>query len=158
MAKDLIKFEDVDGKALIFRNFEGRAGTFNNEGDRSFCLVVDEETRDALENIGFNVRERRRQLDDGDEQITLYLPIKINFNSRRPPQINQVTSRGVTALDEDTVGSLDYAEIISAKISVNAYNWHYAGKEGWSAYLQELLVEIEDESFIGKYRSEHDDD
>lgn len=156
MARDnYVTFDNVDGKALIFKNFAGRPGTFNNEGERSFCLVVDEETKNELEARGLNVRHRVRQFED-QEIETLYLPIKVNFNSKRPPQINQVSKNGMTQLDEDTIDVLDWAEIISAKIAINIYNWHYAGKSGYSAYLQELLVEIEDESFASQYRREHD--
>ena len=155
--RNVIRFENVNGRAIMYRNFTGKAGTYNNEGERSFCLSVDEETAAELRADGFNVRERSRTNDDGETTTLLYLPIKVNMNSRRPPQINQVTKNGVTTLDEDTISNLDWAEIINASISISAYNWTYGNKSGVSAYLQELLVEIEDESFLSKYMSEHND-
>ena len=34
------KFYDVDSKAIRFRNFAGKAGQYNAEGDRNFCLLL----------------------------------------------------------------------------------------------------------------------
>lgn len=154
MAKNKIEFENVDGKALIFRNFAGKEGRFNKEGERSFCLEVDEETMIRLREMGFNVREKERT---STGEIYRYLPIKINFSSFRPPQINQVTSRGgMSSLDESTIESLDYAEIISASIAINSYDYQNQGR--LTAYLQELLVEIEDDSFAARYRADHSSD
>lgn len=157
MARNVVKFEDVPGSALRYKNFAGKAGTYNNEGERSFCLAVDEETAADLRADGYNVRERRRTNDDGEEDVLLYLPIKVNMNSRRPPQINQITrAGGIAHLDEDSIGELDWADIIKASVSISPYNWTYGNKSGTSAYLQELLVEIEDESFVSKYMHSND--
>ena len=43
------KFYDVQGSAIKWRNFEGKAGKFNAEGDRNFCLLIDPDSADVLQ-------------------------------------------------------------------------------------------------------------
>lgn len=145
----VVKFEDVSGSAIIYRNFRGAAGTYNDEGERSFCLLLSDEVAEDMKAEGFNVRYRKPRNEE--DVPTPYIPVKINFDSRRPPQINQISSRGITKLDEESVSNLDWAEITSAKISVNKYPWNFGGRSGISAYLKEMLVEIEDDSFLSNY-------
>ena len=35
---------EIDNARIIFRNLEGRGGLYNREGDRSFALVVPDES------------------------------------------------------------------------------------------------------------------
>ena len=154
MATNRIEFENVSGRDILFRNFSGAELKYNQAGKRNFCMIVDDETAEELRARGFNVKTRKRA--DTEEEYS-FLKININFNSNRPPQINQVTSRGgMSRLTEETIDSLDYAEIISANIAISPYDREKNGQ--CTAWLNELLVEIEDESFASRYRSEHDDD
>ena len=55
--KGILQIDDIDGRQIIFKNFEGRGDKFNREGDRNFSLRIDDEnTADALVKEGWNVR------------------------------------------------------------------------------------------------------
>ena len=159
MAKrELVRFEDIDGRDLMYKNFEGRAGTYNNEGDRNFCLRLNEDEFRQLQEAGYtSLKEKTRTDSDGEEYTIRYIPVKVNFNSKRPPQINKITKRGLVPLDEDTVKILDWADILSASVSISPYDWTRPDRSGRSAYLQELLVEIDDDTFASRYMNEHDE-
>ena len=51
-----VTIRGAEGSQLIFRNFEGAAGKFNNAGDRNFCLIIDEELAAQLDGLKFNIK------------------------------------------------------------------------------------------------------
>ena len=53
---------------------------------------------------------RKRPARDEDEEPLMYIPVAVRFGNI-PPRIFLVTRNGKTQLTEDTVGTLDHAEI-----------------------------------------------
>lgn len=147
--ENIIRFEDVDGKAIRFRNFSGKPGKFNAEGCRNFCLIIDPETADAFSKDGWNVRWLNPRNED--EEPLPYLPVEVSFGKGRPPKVVQVTKHGQTKLNEKTVSNLDYAEIESADIALNPYHWEVAGKSGIKAYLKTMYAKLAEDDFEDKY-------
>ena len=142
---DVKQFKDVSGRAIRFRNFSGKAGRFNAEGDRNFCLIIDPETADELQSDGFTVRYLNPR--DENEDPVPYLPIKVAYGKGRPPKIVMITKRGKTELDEESVSCLDWAEINYAHIAINPYHYDVAGRRGVKAYLKTMYVEIQEDEF-----------
>ena len=149
MNSEVKKFFDVDGRAIRFRNFEGKAGKFNAEGDRNFCLLLNPDDADELQAEGFNVRYLNPR-EEGDVPVP-YLPIKIAYGKGRPPKVVQVTKRGKTELDEESIRNLDWAEIEKADISINPYHYNVSGREGIKAYLKTMYVTIVEDDFEDRY-------
>lgn len=144
------KFLDVVSGAIRFRNFAGKEGRYNKEGDRNFCLLLDPEDADEMLKEGWNVRFLNPR-DEGDEP-TPYIQIKVGFGGKgRPPKIVIVTNRGKTQLDEDTVNTLDWAEIEKADIAINPYHYEVNGKSGIKAYLKTMYVTIAEDDFEDRY-------
>ena len=147
---DVKKFYDVDGKAIRFRNFAGKAGKFNVEGDRNFCLLLNPDDADVLQAEGFNVRYLNPR-EEGDMPVP-YLPIKVGFGGKgRPPKVVQITKRGKTELDEDSINNLDWADIEKADIAINPYHYNVSGREGIKAYLKTMYVTIVEDDFEERY-------
>lgn len=143
------KFYDVPGTAIRWRNFEGKAGKFNAEGDRNFCLVIDPDSADALQAEGFNIRFLKPR-DEGDDPVP-YLPVKVAYGKGRPPKIVMMTKRGKTELDETSVSNLDWADIEKADIAINPYHYNVSGREGVKAYLKTMYVTIVEDEFEDRY-------
>ncbi len=143
------KFYDVQGSAIKWRNFEGKAGKFNAEGDRNFCLLIDPDSADVLQSEGFNIRYLKPR-EDGDVPVP-YLPVKVAYGKGRPPKIVMVTKRGKTDLDEDTVKLLDWSEIEKADIAINPYEYDVQGRRGIKAYLKTMYVTIQEDDFEDRY-------
>lgn len=151
---ETIKFYDVDGRNMRFRNFEGKAGKFNVEGDRNFCILLNPEVADEMTKDGFNVRYLNPR-DEGDEPVP-YVQVKLKYYDRsgnrlRPPKIVQVTKRGKTELDEDSVRNLDWAEIEKFDIAINPREYNVQGRSGLTAYLKTLYVTIREDDFEDRY-------
>lgn len=145
MANTLI----MENAKIRFRNFAGRPDEYTREGDRSFALVIeDEDLANKLREDGWNVKMRLPK-EEGDEPW-YYLKVKVNFNGI-PPKVVEVTSRNRVALNEDTVGILDTAELKSVDVEVSPYHWEVGGRSGITAYLKTMYATIEEDPFAAKY-------
>ena len=143
-------FKDVKAGAIRFRNFSGKEGKFNKEGDRNFCLLLHPDDADEMIKEGWNVRFLNPR-DEGDEP-TPYIQIKVGFGGKgRPPKIVMVSRKGQTQIGEDEVNILDWADIEFADIAINPYHYTVNGKSGIKAYLKTMYITIVEDEFEDQY-------
>jgi hypothetical protein len=141
----------MEGVRIIFRNFAGREGQYNREGDRNFGVLLDEEVATALAADNWNVKWLRPRDEEEEQSPQAWLPVSVKFDGGRPPRIVLITSRGRTTLDETQVEMLDWADIISVDMIVRPYEWNVNQKTGIKAYLQSMYVAIEEDPLEQKY-------
>lgn len=140
----------MEGVRIIFRNFSGKEGQYNREGDRNFAVLLDDAVANAMAEDNWNVKWLRPRSEEEEEAPQAYLPVSLNFKGR-PPRIVLITSRGRTNLDEHSVEMLDWADIINVDLIVRPYEWTVNEKSGIKAYLQSIYVTIEEDALEMKY-------
>lgn len=129
----------IDDAKIIFRNFTGRGDKFNREGDRNFCLVIDDqEIAEMLIDQGWNVKIKPPR--DEDEDPFMFMKVKVSFGGQRQPNIYLVSGNSKNRLDEDTVDCLDNIDIAGVDLDIRPYDWEFNGKSGRTAYLQSIHV------------------
>ena len=133
---------------IIFRNFAGKEGQYNREGDRNFAVLLDDKVADEMAKDGWNVKWLKAREEGEPEQA--YLQVSVNFKGR-PPRVVMLTSRGRNNLGEDEVELLDWADIKMVDMIVRPYEWLVNGKSGIKAYLQSIFVTIEEDELELKY-------
>jgi hypothetical protein len=146
MADETVVLEDF---RIIFRNFAGEERQFNAQGDRNFTVILDPETAEDLKRQGYNVKQLKPR--DDDEPGDWSLKVKVSYKGRTKPNLNLITSRGRTALDEDLAGMLDYAELEKVDLIIRPYDWAVSGKTGRSAYLKTIFAIIREDELELKY-------
>jgi hypothetical protein len=145
---DTAKTFMVEDAPIIFRNFAGKEGQYNREGDRNFAVILPEDVAKQMLEDGWNVRYLEAR-EEGDSD-TPYISVAVNFNNR-PPRVVLLTSTTRTQLDENSVDVLDWADIKTADLIARGYDWSVNGKTGTKAYLQSLFVTIEEDALEQKY-------
>ena len=142
---------------IIHKNFEGRPGPYNRQGDISFSAVISPEIVDALRAEGWMVKELPPREDVEGSESLFFIPTRVNFDSKRPPEVFLVTRNGLVQLDEKTVATLDHAEIINVDCTLHPHRWENNGKTGVKAYLRHMYVTIREDILAQKYADMYPD-
>lgn len=147
----------MEGVRIIFRNFEGKEGPYNKEGERNFAVLLPEPIANAMAEDGWNVKwlKAREDAAEEGEEDQPYLPVTLRYDVF-PPHIVMVTSRNRTVLGEAQVEMLDYSDIINVDLIVRPYTWNVNGKSGVKAYVKTMFVTIEEDALVQKYAEMED--
>lgn len=149
MSKKRMKPVIIEGCRIIFRNFSGAKGKFNAEGMRNFGVLLDPVLAEGLASEGFNVKYLRPR-EEGDEPQA-WIKVKVSY-ALRPPKVVMIASRGQTALNEDEIHILDWAEIDNVDVKFSGSVYQFEGEEpGVSAYLDSIYVTIIEDALELKY-------
>lgn len=138
----------IEGAKIVFRNFSGKEGRYNPAGRRNFSVLLNPEFAQQLLADGWNVKFLQPKEEDDIPQA--HLQVRVAYGPY-PPKVVLITSRGKTALSEDEINILDWAEIANVDLIVRPYTWEVQGKQGISAYLKAAYITIVEDEFERKY-------
>lgn len=170
--------EDAEVLPGTWRNFAGRGGMYNKEGDRNFTIVVTEDSSmfyEVMDNghkryrkvgvqdlirDGWKLKPLKPRYEDDENAPPRYkFSIAVDFNYEKkykgvPPTLVYLYSgKKRTRLTEETISALDYADYRTADLTVHPRYWakEQTGEEGLKAYLREMRVVIQPDRWAEKY-------
>ena len=123
-----------DGK-IAYSNFSGRPTQYNPDGGkRTVTFVIPDDIAPGLIEEGWKIRQQ--QFDDGSSRYLLEATFLFRTRNGQPrdPKIFIVRdNNNFVHVTEDTVDTLDRADIISADVCISPSYYDYAGKTGIKA-------------------------
>ena len=143
----------IEDANVVWRNFSGKEGRFNQEGERNFLITLSEDTAAHLLDEGWNVKRLKPRLDE--EVGPPCIQIGVRFD-KFPPRIVLLTDTSRVQLEEETIEVLDWATFANVDLIVRANVWNVNGKTGLKAYVQSMFVTIEEDALERKYQINED--
>lgn len=140
----------VKNAKIIYRNFRGEERPpYNPAGSRTFSLLIEDEdlAMDLLDD-GWNVKTLNKRSEDDPQHW--HLPVAVVYG-KYPPTIRIMTQTSGEILDENTVGLLDSADIVSCDMIIRPRNYEANGRTGVKAYLKSMNVRIEEDELAKDY-------
>lgn len=153
MKKNNISLEDAK---IGYKNFSGAEGNFNPKGRRNFCVFLESELGERLQQDGWNVKWGTPK-EEGDDPLP-YIQVAVQYKNV-PPRIVLISQTqsgdilGKTLLDETSVNILDWADIRNVDLIITPYDWEVGGKNGVKAYVKSMYVTIAVDDFESKYNN-----
>lgn len=149
------RIEILDAQ-IGFPNFKGEAKLYNSEGNRNFVLTIDDpDVAMKLSEEGWNVKINPPR-KEGDKP-TYKLTVKVSFKSFppyiRPAKIYTISNGVKTQLTEETVGSLDDADVEYIDMIIRPRHLDTPTPAGntITAYLVELYATLAHSSLARRY-------
>lgn len=144
----------IENARILFKNFSGKEKRnaqnkiVNREGARNFNVIIDDpEVAEQLKADGFDIK----QTATNDEGEFLYrLPVHLRFDNF-PPTVTMISGNKQIQLDEESIGTLDNADIQSCDICINPYPYEVNGKTGIKSYLKIAYFVINVDPWAEKY-------
>lgn len=140
----------IENAQILFRNFAGKEGMYNREGDRNFCVLLENDAAEEMARDGWNIKYLKPREDDEEPMPKPYLQVSVGYKAR-PPLIAMITSRGRVDLSEHEVEVLDWVDLKNVDLIIRPYNWAVSGKTGVKAYLSSIFITIQENYLEQKY-------
>ena len=115
---------------------------------RTTGVLIPNDLAEEMKEEGWNIKYLKPR--DPQDEPQAFLTVKCKFGKIKPT-IYICTEHGKTLLDEDSVESIDYAEIRDVDIVIRPYEYEPGCI---SAYIKTMYVNIVEDVFADKYRYE----
>lgn len=139
----------IKNAKIIYRNFAGVEKEYNPRGRRNFSVVIDDANyAEMLMNDGWNMKPLKKRDENADQHW--HLPVAVNYGPY-PPQITLVCGNNGELLNEENVGTLDWADIINVDLTIRPRFYEVGGRKGVKAYLKTMYVTVEQDELAKDY-------
>ena len=146
----------VENARLVYKNFAGLEGDYNNAGDRNFHVVIeDHDYARELEAQRYNITWPKPNPDikPEDDERNPTLKVKIKFADIYIVKSGTNGTGRPEKLEEQDWEMLDWMTPKQIDLTVKPYDYsdRYSTGTGITAYLQELVMVVELTELQEKY-------
>jgi hypothetical protein len=136
---------------LMYKNFRGEKGQFNEEGKRNFSVWLDNETAMRLQQMGWNPKLIRRTAEEPEELREWHLKVNVSYDNR-PPRIFFITesTKSRNPIDEELVFLVDRGVFDRVSVTLSPYN-HRMNGGGVTAYLRTMYCVLHEDPLDLEY-------
>ena len=132
-----------------FSHFDGRADTFNDEGDHNFTIIIDdEETALRLRDEGWNIRTFEGKEEGDPIEYTLKVKISYRFEA---PKIFLIKGERKYRADEQDLSDIKRSTCEQIDVIISPSRWVQGGRTGISAYCKEMYAKVKESRFSAAY-------
>jgi len=151
MANNII----INGARIFFRNFSGKENQYNAEGNRNFCVEIDEDLASKLLSDGWNVKySKPREETDIPKP---YLQVTVSYR-KKAPKIVCIEGKRRQDFDESMVNTLDWIDMSNVDLRITGSHWEMGNNSGIKAYLDAIYITIEQDELDKKYAYLNDEE
>lgn len=142
------ELEDVMVK-WNWSHFDGRADTFNDDGDHNFTIVLPEETARELLKRGWTGVKENEPYEEGDPpEWTLKIKISYRFEA---PKIYLIKGERKFRADESDLRDIRRDSCEQLDVIITPSRWVNGPRTGVTAYAKELYAKVKESRFASKY-------
>ena len=132
-----------------FSHFDGRADTFNDEGDHNFTVIIDDEdTAQRLRDEGWNIRTFEGKEEGDPPEHTLKVKISYRFEA---PKIFLIKGQRKYRADEADLADIKRSTCEQIDVIITPSRWVQGSRTGISAYCKEMYAQIKESRFSAQY-------
>lgn len=131
-----------------FSHFDGRADTFNDEGDHNFTVIIPEEHAKQLMDEGWNIKVMDGY-EEGDPQEYL-LKVKISYKYEAP-RIYLIKGERKFRADQTDLVDIKRSTTEQIDLIITPSRWVNGNRTGVSAYVKEMYAKIKQSRFADRY-------
>lgn len=131
-----------------FSHFDGRADTFNDEGDHNFTVIIDDEMVDKLRSEGWNIKTFEGREEGDPPEHTLKVKISYRFEA---PKIYIIKGNRKFRADESDLADIKRSTCEQIDVIITPSRWVQGNRTGISAYCKEMYAKIRESRFAQEY-------
>lgn len=131
-----------------FSHFDGRADTFNDEGDHNFTVILSEQQAAELMEQGWPIKPNQGR-EEGDP-VEYLLKIKISYRFEAP-KIFLIKNKRKIRADERDLTDIKRTTTEQIDVIIQPSPWVYGGNSGITAYVKELYAVVKESQYAEKY-------
>lgn len=144
---DDIEIEDAQIK-WSFSHFDGRADTFNDEGDHNFTVILEKEHALDLMDQGWSVKVMEPREEGDDPEYLLKVKISYRFE---PPKIYLIKGGRKIRADETDLVDIKRSTTEQISVIIQPSRWVHGNNSGITAYAKELYAKVKESRFEAMY-------
>lgn len=146
---------ELFGALIFYTNFAGRESMSNTKGTRSFCVAIDPDAVEDLEEAGWTVKHWDEPRTFNGVPVEYYMNVTINLDDKYyPPEIYKVIpDEGLLELTARNIGMMDNAMIENVDVTIRPKPWEYMNKTGIKAMVRNMYITCKNRRMDDKYMS-----